>query len=166
MVNPNKVRKRHDPMDLVVLAREVQRGDDMVNAGASHKLMLIADQIRHLQMQAREVLKVAKRDKQLHYAQCNFVKRPGKIYYLYEKPDGTTYFSMLSPEEWGTGCPHEFIESYRLEHDLTWTVSHEFEKRAAQYAAIDHIITGKREIPLLDWVDSVSGDKNTITDAE
>ena len=56
MVNPDKVRKRHDPMDLVVLAREVQRGDEMVKAGASHKLMLIADQIRHLQMQAREVV--------------------------------------------------------------------------------------------------------------
>lgn len=69
-------------------------------------------------------------------------------------------------QEWGPNCPHEFIEAYRLEHDLTWTTSKEFEKRAAQYAAIEHIVTGKREIPLLDWVDSVSEGKKTIADSQ
>ena len=52
----------------------------------------------HFQKQAHRALFEAKRDNELHHAACNVVKKPGKIYYLYERPSGQKYFSMLSPE--------------------------------------------------------------------
>lgn len=48
--------------------------------------------------QAQRVLEEAKRDADLHHAACNFKKIPGKLYYLYKRPSGQTYFSMLSSE--------------------------------------------------------------------
>ena len=48
--------------------------------------------------QARKVLEETKRNAELHHAQCNFKKRPGHMYYLYRRNDGSTYFSMLSEE--------------------------------------------------------------------
>jgi len=48
--------------------------------------------------QAQLVLEEAKRDADLHHAACNFKKIPGKLYYLYKRNSGQTYFSMLSPE--------------------------------------------------------------------
>jgi len=48
--------------------------------------------------QARKVLEETKRDAELHHAACNFKKRPGQMYYLYKRQNGTTYFSMLSPK--------------------------------------------------------------------
>ena len=34
----------------------------------------------------------------LHHAACNLVKKPGQVYYLYERESGQKYFSLLSPE--------------------------------------------------------------------
>lgn len=48
--------------------------------------------------QARKVLEETKRDAELHHAACNFKKRPGQMYYLYRRSNGTTYFSILSPK--------------------------------------------------------------------
>ncbi len=49
-------------------------------------------------MQAQKILHSAKRDAQLHHAACNFMKAPGNVYHLYEKSNGKTFFSMLSPD--------------------------------------------------------------------
>lgn len=54
--------------------------------------------MKFLRMQAQKVLLEAKEHALLHHAACNFVKHPGNIYHLYEKPSGQSYFSMLSPE--------------------------------------------------------------------
>ena len=94
----------------------------------------------HNHLQARDILEVAKRDRQLHHAACNFKKVPGTTYHLYERPDETAYFSMLSPSEWGTACPHKFLGSYRLEHDMSWTPSAQIEKRNADIQSIDRVI--------------------------
>lgn len=45
-----------------------------------------------------QVLEDAKRDADLHHAACNIVKKPGNMYYLYERPSGQKYFSILSPK--------------------------------------------------------------------
>lgn len=45
-----------------------------------------------------QVLQDAKRDADLHHAACNIVKRPGNIYYLYQRPSGQKYFSIISPK--------------------------------------------------------------------
>ncbi|PIK41693.1 hypothetical protein BSL78_21459 [Apostichopus japonicus] len=130
-----------DPMDLVALAKQVQKGDDFVKAVAGNKLMLIAEQIRHLQDKARQVLEEAKRDADLHHAACNIKKRPGHMYYLYLRDSGQRYFSILSPDEWGSSCPHEFIGAYRLEHDMTWTLAKDFERRGEEYKIVHQILS-------------------------
>eukprot|EP00118_Oscarella_pearsei_P008906 m.48245 g.48245 ORF g.48245 m.48245 type:complete len:150 (+) comp33863_c1_seq5:654-1103(+) len=92
-----------------------------------------------LQNLAQEVLENARRDAQLHHAACNFQKRPGKIYYLYEKPNRQTYFSMISPEEWGSS-PHLYIGGFRLEMDMSWTPVDEIKRRDEEIQAIDRVL--------------------------
>jgi hypothetical protein len=113
LVNPHQTTKMSDPMDIVELARQVQKvssfefifriqnllsqADDFVRGTAINKLSIIVDQIRYLQRQARKVLEESHRDNLLHHAACNFKKVPGKVYYLYERSSGQRYFSMLAP---------------------------------------------------------------------
>ncbi|KAF5901042.1 hypothetical protein DAT39_009244, partial [Clarias magur] len=98
LVNSYHTNRVGDPMDLVALAQQVQKGDEFVRANACNKLTVIAEQIRYLQEQARKVLEDAKRDADLHHAACNVVKKPGNMYYLYVRESGQRYFSILSPK--------------------------------------------------------------------
>ena len=109
------------PHDLVDVAREIQAADATLGGVTVAKLRVIAEQIRHLQAQAAQILDDAKHSGDLHRAACNFKRRPGQVYHLYRKrADATLYWSMLSPEEWGTP-PDEFQGSYRLELDMSFT---------------------------------------------
>lgn len=107
-------------MSLVDVAKEIGEADAMIAQTTSSKLKLIAAQIRQLQASAREILDGAKRDLDLHRAQCSFTRRVGQTYHLYERSDGTLYWSMLSVSEWGTP-PHPHRGSFRLEADQSWT---------------------------------------------
>ena len=98
LVNP-KSAKKAQAGDLIELAKEVQRTDEEVSHVALGKLQIIAVQIRFLQEQAKRVLVEAKESSRLNNVRCNFVKKPGTVYYLYERDSGITYFSMLSPTE-------------------------------------------------------------------
>jgi len=114
----------HDPENLVELARFVQQADSHTKALVGGKLELISEQIKLLQAQARTVLENAQRDLSLASAKCNFQRKPGNIYHLYRKVcDGQeeVFFSMLSPLEWGGKPPNEYVDSYRLEYDMSWT---------------------------------------------
>jgi len=150
LVNPDRVHRHDDPYDLVVLAQEVQKADQFVRCSASNKLILIAEQIRHLQEQAKQVLEEAKQNAELHHAACNFKKRPGQMYYLYKRSNGTTYFSMLSPKEWGPSCPHEALGSYRLEADMSWTKAEDVERRSRDIALVDQLLSA--EVPAIEYV--------------
>lgn len=103
------------------LAAEVARAEAMLSARTGAKLRVIADQIKALQLEARKVLDDARDEQALTQAQCAFKRIPGKTYHLYRKADGRTFFSMLSPADWGGTAPHAFIGSYRLEPDYSWT---------------------------------------------
>ncbi|EGD80768.1 hypothetical protein PTSG_01356 [Salpingoeca rosetta] len=130
MVSTSAVHRMNDPNDLVTLAQYVQTADDFTKATVGGKLELIADQIKALQDQARQVLESAKRDVELNHAKCNFRRIPGKVYHLFRKEsDGSTYFSMLSPEEWGDRATDTFIDSYRLEYDMSWTPLSKIQER-------------------------------------
>ncbi|CAG9771904.1 unnamed protein product [Ceutorhynchus assimilis] len=61
------------------------------------------------------------KDTNLHLAACNFLKKPGQVYHLYERPCGQKYFSMLSPQDWGDKAPHKFLGSWFLENNQSWT---------------------------------------------
>ncbi len=119
--SPYPVSRLAPAIDLVDLAKEIARADTLVNTRVSAKLKVIADQIKALQAEARTVLEEARQDQALHRAECNFKRLPGKVYHLYQKQNGALYFSMLSPQEWGSRPPHAFVGSYRLENDMSWT---------------------------------------------
>lgn len=103
------------------LADEIARAESMLNARTSAKLRVIADQIKSLQAEARKVLDEARDEQSLNRARCSFRRVPGKLYHLYAKADGSTYFSMLSPLDWGGQPPDSYTGSFRLEADYSWT---------------------------------------------
>lgn len=125
---PYPVSRLGATVDLVDLAQQIATADSHIDTRVSAKLQLIADQIRHLQEEARTTLEAAQRDQTLHRAQCNFKRTPGRIYHLYGRSDGSLYFSMLGPDEWGGKPPHEFKGSYRLENDMSWTPAEEVDR--------------------------------------
>ncbi|XP_053068567.1 uncharacterized protein C1orf50 homolog isoform X3 [Acinonyx jubatus] len=98
LVSPYHTHRAGDPLDLVALAEQVQKADEFIRANATNKLTVIAEQIQHLQEQARKVLEDARRDADLHHVACNIVKKPGNIYYLYKRESGQQYFSIISPK--------------------------------------------------------------------
>ena len=106
--------------ELVDVAREIEQADGLLGTVVSGKLDVIADQIRALQAEARRILESAKQASDLHRAACNFKKRPGAVYHLYERSEGELYFSLLGPDEWGGSPPHAFKGTYRLELDMNF----------------------------------------------
>jgi hypothetical protein len=118
--SPYPVSRLAPAFNLVELAAEVEQADRMVSGRANAQLALIAQQIRALQAQAREVLSSARQDTQLHRARCNFRRIPGKTYHLYRLDNGELQFSMLSADDWGGKPPHPYLGAYRLENDLSW----------------------------------------------
>ncbi|XP_055683136.1 uncharacterized protein C1orf50 [Lutzomyia longipalpis] len=120
LVSPQRVGK-HDSSDIVALAREIANADQALKNRASGKLSVILEQIRFLQQQAAKIIKETEESKELNEVACNFQKIPGKTYHLYRRESGQKYLSMLSPEEWGGTSNHEFLGSFRLEHDHSWT---------------------------------------------
>lgn len=89
---------RKTQSDLVELAREIQKADEFTRSTACSKLQMIAEQVKFLHEQARKILEEAKLADNLHHVACNFKKVPGNVYYLYRRPSGQRYFSMLSPQ--------------------------------------------------------------------
>jgi hypothetical protein len=119
--SPYPVSRLAPVHDLVDVAKEIASADRTIGTVVGSKLDVIARQIRTLQEEARTILDDAKRDLDLHRAECNFVKRAGGLYHLYERPNGRLYFSMLSPDDWGGAPPHPYRGTYRLEADQSWT---------------------------------------------
>lgn len=105
---------------IVDRALEIETASEFIKSGVKGKLDLILKQIQNLQEEARRVLEQAQMDEDLHRITCNFEKKVGDSLHLYQKEDGTKYFSILSPSEWGNP-PHTFLGSYRLEGDRSFT---------------------------------------------
>ncbi|XP_072100833.1 uncharacterized protein C1orf50 homolog [Mobula birostris] len=141
LVSSYKTNRLGDPLDLVVLAEQIQKADDFVRANATNKLTMIAEQIQYLQDKARKVLEEARKDADLHHIACNIVKKPGTVYFMYRRESGQRYFSILSPKEWGPSCPHEFLGAYKLQHDQSWTEYKDINKRDAEIGLIDKLLT-------------------------
>jgi hypothetical protein len=142
--SPYPLSRLSAPHDLVEVAREIQVADAALAGVTVAKLRTIAEQIRALQAQAGAVLEAARHDSALHHATCNFQKRVGQIYHLYRRADGSRWFSMLSPEEWGT--PKDAFEgSYRLEPDMTWTPVEAAAARDEEDGHLRRLLSGRAE---------------------
>ncbi|XP_051931272.1 uncharacterized protein C1orf50 homolog [Hippocampus zosterae] len=147
LVNAYQTTRVGDAMDLVALATQLQKADDFIKANACNKLSVIADQIRYLQEQAKKALEEAKRDADLHHAACNIVKKPGNMYYLYQRPSGQKYFSIISPKEWGSSCPHLFVGAFKLQHDMSWTPEDDVHKRDVEIAVMGKLLSQQTILP-------------------
>lgn len=147
LVDPNHASKALST-DLVDLAKEVQKADTFVRANVGNKLQVIVEQIRFLQAQAEKVLGEAKLNNDLHHVACNSKKIPGNMYYMYERPNGQRYMSLISPKEWGGAPPHKFIGAYRLENDQSWTPEEETASRASDESLIEQILHNKRVLAI------------------
>ena len=119
--SPYPVSRLAPAFDSSSLASEVAQAESMLSARTGAKLRVIADQIKLLQQEARQVLADAREEQALNHAHCAFKRIPGRTYHLYRKANGETFFSMLAPAEWGGGMPYDFVGSYRLEADYSWT---------------------------------------------
>uniref|UniRef100_A0A1B6MHW3 Uncharacterized protein n=1 Tax=Graphocephala atropunctata TaxID=36148 RepID=A0A1B6MHW3_9HEMI len=122
LVNSYAVHKS-STTDLIELARVIQQADSFVQATTCNKIKVIADQMRFLKEQAESILLAAKRDSDLHHVACNFKKVPGNTYHLYQRSCGQQFFSIVSPQEWGSSLPSEYVGSYHLHQDMSWTPS-------------------------------------------
>merc|ERR1712193_407054 len=138
LVNPQESGKKTQ-FDLVELAGAIQTADKFTRATAGSKLSVIAEQVRFLQEQARKVLEEAQRDAEINHMACNFKRIPGKVYYIYKRKNGQQYMSLISPEEWGADGP-EFVASYKLNVDHSWTPIDDVERKDDENAKIDKII--------------------------
>jgi hypothetical protein len=118
---PYPLSRLSAPVSLVDAAREIEHADQWIASTANARLSQIAAQMQALRAQAETVLQKAREDAELHRAEARFHRLPGKTYHLYERPDASRYWSLLSPEEWGGKPPHAFVASYRLEADRSFT---------------------------------------------
>lgn len=140
--SPYPVSRLAPAFTLVDVAKEIEHADQLVGAVTANKLKVIVDQIRSLQEQAESILESARRDVHLHHARCAFKRLPGQTYHLYRRSEKETYFSMLSPKDWRGKAPHEFIGSYRLEVDMSWTPVDEIDKRDEEDAVVQKLLGG------------------------
>lgn len=93
-----------------------------------------------MQEQARGILEKAKLEKELHQAACNIIKKPGTVYYYYRRASGQKYMTIMSPEDWGVSCPHEFLGAYRLEYDNSWVTLKDIAKVDERKAIISQVM--------------------------
>merc|ERR1712170_341407 len=130
---------------LMDLAKTIATADSHVKATTTNRLKQIADQIKRLQQEAQDILENAKRDKMLHQAACNIVKKPGQMYYLYEKnldkegKNTQAYSSIMSPEDWGASMPYKFLGGYRLGYDMQFTEEKDLDKDKETWDVIHNI---------------------------
>ena len=143
--SPYPVSRMGAVIDLVDVAREIQRADAVIGTVAADKLGMIAEQIRALQDEARAVLERARRDAELHRAECRFEKVAGQRYHLYRKGESERAredFSMLSPADW-RGCPPDaYVGSFRYEADHSFTPDEDVAARDAHRATARRLLGG------------------------
>jgi hypothetical protein len=85
------------------------------------QLTQIRQQIELLAIQAKEIYKRKELSMLVYDAKLSFEPVIGKVYYLYEKEDGSHLVSMIGPKEWGKKLPYKtFISAVQLLADHTW----------------------------------------------
>lgn len=85
------------------------------------QLEQIRKQIELLALQAHEIQKRKELSLMIYSANLSFKPNIGQTYYLYEKNDGSSMLSLISPKEWGAGGPFKsFVAAVKLLADHTW----------------------------------------------
>ncbi len=118
--SPYPTERAAPAVSLVDLAAQIEQADRKLALATNAKLTVIAEQIAALQEQARRILKEAEESRNLHRVECRLPKVAGRTYHLYERKDGSRYFSLLSPADWRGQPPHRYVGAYTLQEDASW----------------------------------------------
>ncbi|MCE7991705.1 MAG: DUF2452 domain-containing protein [Roseivirga sp.] len=83
----------------------------------------IYEQMKLLADQANAIKKRVEVSERIYQAKMSFEPLIGKIYYLYEREDGTDLLSLIAPEEWGRSKAFSnFVAEVKLLADHTWEI--------------------------------------------
>ncbi|KAJ8920855.1 hypothetical protein NQ315_015647 [Exocentrus adspersus] len=107
LVNPLRASKKTH-VELMELEENVHNGETYIHANAKNKLDIIGKQMKSLQVLMNDVINETRLHSELNNAACNFVRKPGN--------------------EW-VNVPHNFLGSFRLEVDMSWTPAGQEETR-------------------------------------
>ena len=119
---PYPMSRMAPSFSLVDTAREIETASNLLATVTGGKLEVIADQIRALQAKAHELMERARKDAELHAVRCNFQKAIGRVYHLYRRHDsGQKWFLLVGPHEWSSPPPLDWLGTYRLEADMSFT---------------------------------------------
>ena len=92
---------------------------DMQMSQIYQQMQLLADQAKKIQAR----IEVSER---IYQASIAFEPLINHHYFLYQKPDGTDFMSMIAPEEWGRKKDFaQFIAEIKLLADHTWDILRE-----------------------------------------
>lgn len=70
------------------------------------------------------------------------------IFFLF--PELYLLFAVLFfLKEWGPSCPHPFVGAFKLQHDMSWTPLEEVEKRDAELAIMEKLVSQQTALPPL-----------------
>jgi hypothetical protein len=141
--SPYPVSRLGAPVSLIDAARLIEEASERVAVRTHSELESIVEQMQALQERARIILARAQRDLELHQAECRFQRVVGRVYHLYQRPDGHRYFSMLAPDEYGGRLSHEPVGSYRYEADGSFTPLEGIEARDARRAEIQRFVSAR-----------------------
>jgi hypothetical protein len=141
--SPYPVSRLGAPVSLVDMARVIESASAKIALRTNAQLEVIVEQMKALQARAREIVEQASRDVDLIHAGCRFHRVAGRVYHLYERPDGHRFFSMLGPEGYGGAGPAGFVASYRNEHDESWTRLDEIDGRDRRRAEIQGFVSNR-----------------------
>jgi predicted transcriptional regulator len=82
----------------------------------------IREQIDLLAKQAQKLVQRRQASFDVYRAKIGFEPLIGKTYYLYERKDGSTLLSMISPDSWRKMPFEQFLNAVKLLADHTWEV--------------------------------------------
>ena len=141
--SPYPVSRLGAPVSLVDMAKVIESASAKVALRTNAQLEVIVEQLKALQERAREIVEQASRDVDLIHAECRFHRVAGRVYHLYERPDGHRFFSMLGPDDYGGAGPTGFVASFRYEHDESWTRLDEIDSRDRRRAEIQGFVSNR-----------------------
>lgn len=80
------------------------------------------DQMQTLMKQADAIKQRVALSERIYQIKINFEPRMLKDYYVYQRPDGTDFISLVAPHEWGRSSQLVYVAQVRLLADHTWEV--------------------------------------------
>lgn len=95
---------------------------DAMYEQTNSQLNQLREQVETLVRQASVIHERVSISEKIYLAEMSFKPLIGRQYHLYERSNGKYVLSMVSPGEWGTKPPFEFLATASLLSDHTWEI--------------------------------------------